>query len=99
VDLSSVVVGGAVVYSRNLLLPWALPELLKLQPWVAVAKMPWEFVGAIERLLEEDLAERRQDRRAFARRNTWEARAETIASCILRKFWGRQERVASTPSM
>jgi glycosyltransferase involved in cell wall biosynthesis len=59
----------------------ALPEAIRMKPWVRIAETPTEFVSQIEEALTEPLpsSERLQD---LLRRESWEAKAEKMAELI-----------------
>jgi GT2 family glycosyltransferase len=57
-----------------------LPELLALAPLVQTASTPAEFEIEIERALRLDHPRHIAERRAFARRNTWQERWKSLAA-------------------
>jgi len=76
-----------------------LPELINLDPMVRVADSSADFLRKVERALIDDCACERQARIEFARKNTWEERAETISHCILQKLRRNDAQAACTASM
>ena len=73
-----------------------LPELVILVPIVRVAETSAGFIQEVEQALAERDGRARDARVEFARKNTWEERAETISSSILRKLHERGATVANT---
>jgi len=73
-----------------------LPELANLGPIVSVVDNSAGFIQQVEQGLAERDDGARDARVEFARKNTWEKRAEAIWSAIVRKLNERGATVAST---
>ncbi len=59
-----------------------LPELDHLGEMIETAAGTEEFIAALDRVLREDNPEKRQARREFARKNSWEKRMGSIEKTI-----------------
>lgn len=66
----------------------ALPELKPYKQYFSIAKNKQEFLAGIEAGLNNDSAEKKQQRIVFAKSNTWEQRFETICGIIENKLNG-----------
>jgi glycosyltransferase involved in cell wall biosynthesis len=76
-----------------------LPELADFVPLVHMARHGDEFLQQVEHALSARTGQPQSARLAFARQNTWEERAETISSCIVRKLRERYARAARLASV
>ncbi|HVT45797.1 MAG TPA: glycosyltransferase [Thermoanaerobaculia bacterium] len=63
-----------------------IPEVLPLAPLVGLASNSEEFAREIERALNEDDEALREERRRFAKANTWEIRFAELAPAVERIF-------------
>ncbi|HYO98978.1 MAG TPA: glycosyltransferase [Pyrinomonadaceae bacterium] len=63
-----------------------IPEVAALAPLVSLASTPEEFEQQISAALAEDDPAMVEQRRAFARENTWQARYEIIAPAVAEVF-------------
>ncbi len=63
-----------------------LPELLPHEDLVFFAETPEKFASSIERILLQEKPEKAEARRAFARQQTWDARALTFEQAASASF-------------
>ena len=73
--------GHAVVAS-------GVPDVSGMEPDVALADGPDQFVAAVERALGDDGADAAERRQALAERNTWDARTERLLELIGERLAG-----------
>ncbi|MEW6359077.1 MAG: glycosyltransferase [Planctomycetota bacterium] len=65
---------------------------------VHTAESADDFIAAIERAVREDSPSLREERKQFARENSWRARAETFSQEVLRVLDAKRSRPGSAPS-
>ncbi|MBP6824016.1 MAG: glycosyltransferase, partial [Acidobacteria bacterium] len=75
-----------ILASGNPLVSVPLPEVVALGSVVRLASTAAEFEREIEAALKEDSAELIEQRRAFAKANTWERRFQTLSPAVSKAF-------------
>jgi hypothetical protein len=73
-----------------------IPSVRRFSSVVRIAGNPDEFLSSLEPAIAEDDADLRVRRRALARENTWEVRADSIGRALVEVLRAKSEAVLST---